>query len=83
MTTPETFTPPGYMELWDTALTFLRTMRPGLYRELRRAKQLDDHIDRRITATEAYAATLIEGGESPNVAWHRAVRSEILESAEG
>lgn len=82
MTTPDTFTPPGYMAMYDTALQFLRMCRAEDYRELRKARQLEAHIDGRIRATEDYAASLIDGGESPNIAWHRAVRSRILDSDE-
>lgn len=82
MSTPN-YTRPAYMALWDTTLEYLRNIKPELYRQLRRDKTLDEYIDGRIVACEQYAESLIEGGEYENIAWHRAVRSQILESEEG
>ena len=76
-------TPPGYMELWDVADAYLRNCKALEYRELRKDKKLDEHIDGLIRTTEDYAARLIAKGEPVDIAWHRAVRSQILESEEG
>ncbi len=74
------YTPPGYMALYDTALEYLKGNRPTLYRELRKGKRLDDYIDGQIGATREYAASLINGGEYPDVAWNHAVREQLLAS---
>ena len=76
------YTPPGYMELWDTALEYLRGSRPTLYRRLRRERSLDDHIDLLIRSTRDCAAALIAGGEQPPTAWNRAIREQILASGD-
>lgn len=75
--------PPGYMALWDVADTYLRNCKASEYRKLRKEKKLDERIDGLIRATEDYAARLIAEGEPVDIAWHRAVRSQILESEEG
>ena len=80
MPTKDDFTPPGYMTMYDTALEYLKGSRRTLYRELRKDKRLDDHIDGLIRATEDYAASLINGGEYPDVAWNRAIREHLLSS---
>ena len=83
MTMPTThYTPPTYMAMWDTADNYLRTCKAGEYRELRKAKTLDDRIRGMIESAEEYAAMLIEGGEAVDTAWNRAIRSRLLESAE-
>lgn len=74
---------PGYMALYDTAHEYLRNCKSADFKQMRKAKTLDDHIDGLIQATREYAAGLIEGGEPVDIAWHRAVRSQILESEEG
>lgn len=43
-------------------MSFCGASRAGQYRELRRSKRLDAHIDRLIRATDDYATGLIAGG---------------------
>ena len=82
MVLSDRYTPPGYMALWDIADEYLRTCRDADFRQMRKDKTLDAHIDGLIRATREQAEQLIEGGEHVDLAWHRAVRAIILESEE-
>ena len=51
-----------------------------MHRELRRAGELEERLDRKGARASAYTEDLIARGEFPPQAWHWAIRVELLDS---
>ena len=61
---------------------FLRDCRPREYRRLRKAGELEDHLQRMADLCGRRAAGLVRGGTTFEAqAWHWAIREVLLETA--
>ena len=66
--------------LGDHRLNCLRDCKPKMHRELRRAGELEERLDRKGARARAYAEDQTARGEFPPQARHWAIRVELLDS---
>ena len=58
----------------------LRDCKPKMHRELRRAGELEERLDRKGARARAYAENPTARGEFPPQTWHWAIRVDLLDS---
>lgn len=76
----DTFQVPTFQNLRDQARAHLRLMKPKAYKQAVKDGDLEEWIDGKARAAQNLAENLHHCGATPEEAWNRAIREEILDS---
>ena len=67
-------------DLREKRLYYLKACKPHDLRQLRQDRQLDSHLDRKVSRCREQAEDLIESGVFAGQAWQWAIREILLET---